>query len=94
MFLKFPDDGLKVLYPYHSRMEVNMSLNPPVNYGVAEAIILCRNEYTAKVLCPFCKTKHSHGVGGEVLYERVEYRGSHCKQGEYCFKVKPIVKSK
>jgi hypothetical protein len=73
-------------------MEVHSPIPSSPNYGVAEAIIICQNEYSVNVICPFCKTIHKHGTGGNLTYERYEYRGADCHKGEYRFKIKAKTK--
>jgi hypothetical protein len=61
------------------------------NRGVAEAIILCKNDSIVNVLCPYCGIKHKHGVGtpNTTNKPRKEYRSSHCSKGDYFFTLSP-----
>lgn len=57
-------------------------LPPIIRRGVAEAIILCQNEHTGYVMCPYCGLRHRHGLGGKDSLAG-QFREAHCYKGEY-----------
>lgn len=47
-----------------------------------EALLIEEKNFTARVLCPYCKKIHKHGYAGDSTIVGA-YRGSDCHRGDY-----------
>ncbi len=63
-------------------MNTLQAMPVPIKQGVAEAIIKCRTQWGATVLCPFCKTYHKHGLAGLKTLVG-QFRSADCHRGDY-----------